>query len=643
MAQFIQPSQLPEVQGTIGQQQIVQSNKPTLDKLTTPLIGFAGEVGQEYSKNKGESLVTETLEDIDKARAVAEQGNFVAGDTVPPSVKLDQKEWNMIAGAVQAGTMSRENARLLASSRLRSRIAEEPLFAKQIRQSASGVLGFNIESEGAQQYFASFATNADIASAQASLEDKERTKKMNEARRGFEVGLFESVESGYKLIVASDVSKRRMELAEQQLTMNGMTSQEFASQFVQEEQVTAWGQTLGEIKAFEIENGKPIDAVAFNRILDERKQDAVSRFNASWRKGKAPINTPEYDRAVANVTKEYDAMKEYAEAYGIDKLTSVQIERNIQARALYGDKFFPQMKFIVQEFGQQVASDYIRLAGLNDVQRKRMFADNPRLEEAYNLLGLDSGAFNKMLADVGSRLIKGEPLVDQDPAVVDGVASLLHSSENQDTKKAAVQGLFEGGLQWKAISLLAKGSPRIEPQENRDTYKTQYEESLAPAIAQLSSEVILDPSLVIDVDDKGFITVRRDDAAVGIEPTVDPHGGLVENPQEVQRRMQNFRRAKQTADKINQFATGHQHGWSRVVGETAEQYRAKVEKLTKDGVANATKQRQTNQSNQVEFIGGLIEDGDLKAAERQYKLLQENFPSAYTMSWEDTLKAIMEE
>ena len=636
MAQFIQANQLSGVQGSLGQQSLVSAPEPTTADLAGPVIQAADVAGDIYSQSKAKSIVSEELENVEAARAAAESGQFGPGSDVPESLKVDQKEWDMIAGAVANGSMSREGARLLASSRLRSRIAEEPLFADRMRKAASGVLGFNIESEGARQYFSSFATNASLAQQKNAEADKEREKMMNQARRFKETGMFSSVEAGYKMLVKNNAAKMRVELAKNELAVDGINSQEFGSKFIQEEHVTAWGSFLGEVKAFETEQGKAIDGVAFSRITDERKQDAVARFNTAWGEGGAPLNTPAYDRALEGVVNIYDEMKDFSESYGVDNLTSIEIERNIQARELFGDKYFSTMKTITQNFGQQVASDVISLTGVNASQRERMFKNNEQLRNAYGLAGADPAEFNKVLGTVGVDILEGNSLEGKDPAVVDAAATFLYNSGNKATMKATVQSMFEGGQVWKGTSLAASKDPRQTPQENIDTLNRQYKEGVKPLMTQLSNISASDPTINFSIGGDGKVVVSQD-SAQGAMPNVDPTSGLVTNPRQVQARLLSFRNAKQTANKLNTFAQAHNNGWSGQFGETLDEYSLRVEKLGKDGTVNAQAAliKQTNAS--MGLVADLIGNNKTDEAEEEYNQLREDSPLLYRYSFDEVL------
>lgn len=640
-SQFIQASQMSPIQGSIGQQSIVTSNEPTNADLIAPVLKTADMAGDLYSESKAKSIVNEEIENIDRVRAEAEKGQFTSGDPVPESLKADQKEWDMMAGAVQSGVMSRENARLIASSRIRARIAEEPFFADRMRKAASGVLGFNIESEGAQQYFNSFATNASIAQQQNASVDKEREKLMNEARRYKEVGIFDTVEEGYQLLVKNEAATARLSLSENELSMGGIDAQKHGSNFVQEEQVKGWGTLLGEVKAFEKNEGKPIDGVAFSRIINERRQDAKARLNASWTAGGAPLNTPAYDKALNNTLSIYDEMEEYANLVGVDNLTKVQIERNVQARELFGDKYFSTMKTLAQ-IDRNFANDVVAMAGMTPSQRERMFVNNPKLRDAYGLATSDPQEFNKLLAGAGTSLLTGEGLADHDPNVIDAAAQFMNENGSKEARAAAVQSLFRGGYEWKGSSLASSKSPRQSSPETIQTLTRQYKEGLKPAMDQLTDIIARDPTIHYEVGTDGKISVTQT-TEQGAIPTIDPVSGLTENPREVQARLLSFRNAKQTADKINVFAQALGNEWSAEFGDTLDEYAVKLETLGKSGINEANTRRIETTNKAMAGVAGLIMDNDTKGAEAEYNRLRNENPLLYPYTFDEVLDEAMGE
>ena len=119
MVQFVQSDRLGQVQGSAGSQQVVQNQGPTLGErisaATETVGGVIQTAGNIYGENQAKDIVEDEIEQMDRAVAIAETGRFAPGDDVPESLKMDQKEWDMLSSAVRSGTMSRERAKLIVS------------------------------------------------------------------------------------------------------------------------------------------------------------------------------------------------------------------------------------------------------------------------------------------------------------------------------------------------------------------------------------------------------------------------------------------------------------------------------------------------------------------------------------------------
>jgi hypothetical protein len=640
MAQFIQSDQLAPTQGTIGNQGIVNKAPtpvgPSIESATNGLLGVADMAGDIYGEIKGKAIAKESVEELDAARAEAEKMRFTSGEDVPEGLNVDQNEWDMMARAVQTGSMSREDARLIASSRIRSKIAQQPLFADRIRRAASGVVGFNIESLGAQEYFSSFATEASLAKQRSDNASSAQGKMWDRAGALAGVGMFATQQEAYTMLVKEDGYKAQKSLAENELAIKGIDSQQFATRFNNANQVSAWGTTLGEVRAFEAIEGKPIDGVAFSRIIDERKQEAIEEFNAGWSKGDSPTGTPEYNRGLAVLTNQYAEMKDFVDVYGVDNLNKVSIQRSVQAREIYGDNFFSKMKTITQNMGQQVASDVLKLSSLSTSQRERMFTGNQPLRDAYELLGQDPDTFNRTLTNTGISLMEGGDLSTQDPVILDAAATELYNSGDKETQTAVVKGLFAGALNWKGTSLAASKSPRVSDQEVVKIYKRQYEEGVVPAVKQFTDQITSNPFLSWSVDTDGMLNVEQVQSAPDVNRT--SFGGLAPDPREAQNRLLQGKRAQQTADKLNQFAKGHRNGWSAVVGESLDQYTNRLTTLVGEGVVDSDNTKTTAVNTEIDDIVTLMENNDLDFAKRRYEKLRDFYPFDVTASWEDVLE-----
>lgn len=635
MAQFIQSNQLTPVQGSAGQQQVVQNQGPTLGeglasvlKNTGSLLDVAGDV---YSENQAKSIVNEEIQNLDKARSIAEKGKFTAGDPVPESIKLDQKQWDMLATAVQSGALSQDKARLIASSRLRTRIAEEPFFADRMRKAASGVLGFNIESEAAQQYFTSLPTEAQLNSTSAK---SQYAKYADQAQAWKSAGVIENVDEGIQWLAKADMLETQNKVAEVQAEAGIRNANDVANTLIQNHNAVAWSTFLGDMKAEEAQTGQPIKPEEFTRKLDNQRVLFKQRFDNAWVKSGGDLNTPEYNRQLDALNQQYADMKEFANTYGIDNVLKLNVERQNRLFEAAGQQMFPQLTLITKTFGQQTASDLINLAATNSTKRDLLMKQNPELAAAFNLMNQDPKLFNNKLMQVGSKVIRGENLSDEDPALVDYTVKALHDSGSQETKATTIQTLADQGYNWKSLSVLADSRAYLEPEVNKEYFKTQYNQGLPAAVNQLALELQATPGISAEVNDSGDVVVVTDVAGGAGMPQTGT-GGLITNPQETQAQIVAVNRAKSLADKINLFNKAMGRGYSQVVGTTKDQYKVDLKKKLNDSINNI-KTQQTNQM-QTDF-NSQVANGDLETAQSTYEKMRQQNPDLYNLTWEQVVQ-----
>lgn len=633
MAQFIQSNQLSPIQGSAGQQSVVQDQSPTLGEGISSAVknigGMIDTAGNVYGQNRAQSIVNEELENIDRARGIAESGQFTAGDAVPDSLKMDQKEWDMLATAVQSGTMSREKARLLASSRLRTRIAEEPFFADRMRKAASGLVGFNIESEGAQQYFASFQTASQLSGGGNDYLNGIREK----AEAWHALGIIDSVEAGMQYQAKLDRTEAENQMAEFQAQAGARSAGDMANTLITNHNSVAWGSFLGDIKATESETGQPVKPEEFTRVLRTQKQVFKERFDNSWIEAGGDLNSEEYNRHLSRINNEYQQMEDFVNEYGIDNVMKLKIERQEQLFDLLGQQMFPQLTMISRTFGQQVTSDLINMSTLDSSKRDLLMKQNPELATAFNLMNQDSKQFTEKMMGVAGKLLNGDELAGEDEAFLNPVASDLHKNGGADTKEGVIRGLADQGLDWKGLSLLADSRAYLEPEGNKKYFKTQYDQGMPAAVQQLAVELQANPAIRATVDESGNVIVAQDSAGGAMAQTGP--GGLVQDPQAVQGQIVAFNRARQLADKINLFTKGMNRGYDQVVGKTRDQHTIDLRNMLNENVTNVQQSAITQVETQLNTA---VANNDVDAAKSHYARLQEMNPALYTDSWESVLQ-----
>lgn len=633
MVQPIQSNQLSPIQGSIGQQRVVQEQGPTIGSIASNAVQQGANtvdmVGDIYAKNEAQALVENTIEEVDAAVAAAERGakENTFSKKAPQELAVNNDEWLMIQNAVASGAMTQEKARLIASSRLRTRIAEQPLFADKLRQAASGVLGFNIESEAARQYFAALPTEA---AARGGSGRQTYQQKIDEQATAIANTIGVDFETARRTLVTADFAEQQKSALASQLQMGAISAQKYTSDMEVEDQKTAFATLMGEVRAFEAENGKPIDNLAFGRILDERKQVYIEQFNKGWTDANGTLNSPEYTRALTSINQRYDQYKEYIDSVGVDNITAVELERTERARQALGDQFFGPMKFVRENFGDRVMSDMVNLASLSDAQRDLVLSRSPQLQQAWQFLNGDPQRFTQTMSSAAQKMLSGQELTEVESNFADYVVKEITTTGSDESKDALVDGLFRSGLPWKGLSSISANSPRLETAERKQYFKTMFEQDLEPTLKQFAAEMTASPAFRWEVGSDGKLMVINDNPAGGL-PAVAP-GGLITNPAEQQRDIVAFNRAKQVADKINLFAEGLNNGWSRELNTSLGEYINLVNTSVSEAETVVQNLRAEQEGNR--FLG-LVESGQIEEAREAYSEMQSRNPALYQRSFDD--------
>lgn len=637
MVQLIQSNQLSGIPGSAGRQQVIQDTSPTLGSAISGAIdaatGAYDAAGTIYAKNQAQSLVGEELENVDSAIAIAEKKaadeDFVAPDDMPVS----SSEFTVIENAVRSGAMSREKARLLASSRLRTRIAEQPMFADKLRQAASQVVGFNIQSEPAQQYFAAFQTNAQLA--QNGVNDY-RNKLMQEASAKAPIfGV--TTEEMYKELVMRDEIGARKEAALARQDLEGADNIETFTEINQENSKIRFTNILGTFKEQFGESGS-VDEAAAEIILAEAEAQELAELEQIWT---GDQTSTEFGRARDTISASYDQIRDYADAVGYDNLNKIGIQRAKDARTMLGDELFSTEKMLAENLGQQVSSQaFETLANITQPSRlEQMFRSNPTLGRVGAILGNPTAtkAFGGQMSEVYKKIAGGQPIEDQvneqtgvnDADVADTVLADMFSNAGEEGENAAINYLKEQGREIKPLSLLVTKAPGRATEDSKKYFQAQFKNSVPVVADRLATVLATNPALEWEITDSGKIEI------VQPQPSQDVRGGraMQEDIRRTQRQMAAYNQAQEQAEHLNLYADGISKGWGSVVESSPGEYRRSLAEMVDSGFL---KQSNVFASEAQSFVL----EGDIESAKDQFSNLQRTNPNYKNYTFEQFQEAI---
>lgn len=629
MAQFIQSEAMSPIAGNAGQFSPVQNTAPTLAEGLAQMTQTAGNIYETaadvYGTNRGQAIVEEEIENIDRARSIAESSQFTAGDPVPESINMDQKQWDLIATGVQNGTISREKARLLAASRLRTRIAEEPFFANRMRKAASGVLGFNIESEGARQYFASFQTEAQLAQAGDGLSAEVRNRRAAAAEESRLTGVPE--DKILRQMWQVDAMQRRNEIAKIEIEQGLSTAQQAFSEYNRDQTKVFFNGILGSLKEVYDTEGS-VKPEVYNQALADAKAVELENIADLW---KGNQTDPSYARAIAVVEERYDAARTLMESVDYDQLNKILIDRNSNERTLYTDKHFTDVKIISETSGQEGVRAYFDFISkmTNETQRKQMLERYPMLKRYIELNGDDPDELSNRISTVARKLIGGEQLSEEELAIAAPVVSEIHENNtgNPDLQTNLFDQLVAEGMKYSMVSIVTNKSPRSTSVDNVKNVKRIFDEELEPMVFDLSRQVSQlntaprgkfdeikgvnrfgEPSVRMEFDERGNIQLSS------LRPLSLPQGKMEE--------------LRGMAARINQYNKAFDNGWGNSLNSSKEQYQLRVKQLVERGRNSYITSEVANNFNNA------VINGAENSARTYYEELKKSSPDQYTKPFE---------
>lgn len=645
MVQVIKPNQLGDIQGSAGQRTVVNGNPPNPGELMTSLASTAAKTydtaGTVYAKNKAEEIVNEELGNVETAIAMAEKSATDEDFVKPGEMPVSDDEFTMIEGAVRSGAMTREKARLVASSRLRSRIAEEPFFADKLRQAASGVIGFNIQSEPAQQYFASFKTAASMNSSAA----KTQQQKWWDQAEAESVALGVPTESIYRQLAQESYLSREKDilLAQQQAGIASDT--DTFGQLNSKNSAVDFGNILGTMKAVFQENGS-VDEQAASQVITQAKAARLAELDQIFND---PTSSA-YLNAQKAVESRFESYSNFVNSVGFDTLNELKIDRVKRANEILGNEMFRMEKLIIQNLGSESYTQVIDLlASTTDPSRlETIFHGSPAMGKIAAMTGntVALKAFGNQIASVYKSIANGQSIGNPqggdagqgagensetgitDVNVAEGVLAEMIRADGE-TEDGAIAYMDAQGMKTKPVSMLIQKNPNRASIDSKKYFKTMYENTLPEYSTQLGEILAQNPALEWTIDERGQVQIERPQPNTNLKGTAAMNADM----RRVQRQMRGYNAATNLTQHINLYGEGVNKGWGTVVETTAPELRRNIANTIDKGYVR-------HQQAVITEAGNLVLDRDVEAAREAFLEVQalDDRYSGYTFEqWQEAI------
>lgn len=635
-----QSNQLSQLQGDIGNQAIIQDSSPSvgkaLDQFTSTAMNTLDTMSKTIAVDKGNALAIEEIENVDKAIAEGERlGAFTEETTeVPETVKMAQEEWDMLSQAVRSGQMNQTTAELVASAGVRKRIAKEPLFARQMRQAASSVLGFNIESKGAQEYFNSFPTRAELAANNKNKYLSDMRDKA--AARAPALGM--DTDTLLTEMLHADARADQLDSIKNELEMGLISDSQAASRVSKLDSEEALGNILSEIKLAS-NNGEPVDNIVLGNMITTRQEQFLGGLRKNYQ---GDINGPEFQRIENSVKARYDGYRDFIDSVGIDNIEQVGLDRMARLRQQIGDRFMNDIQIISEVGGQEAVSQYFTLMSgdLNDTQRAQLLEQFPILKRFAGIAGASNEELKEMLANATTNVLTGRPLSENDKGVIDPVVTKMYNEGNDSTKTNVLDTLRREGMKTKLHSVVFNKSPNHAPVDAVQDIKKDFEKDLPLVYQQVGR--------IMSEHEGAFEAYIKEDGTVGIKFNSDYFANYRLTGQEKldaqnkgftrlnrEKEIDTLREINEIMPKIQQYFKGLDNGWGRVLGVDKEELALQAtQNITKErdkylSVKAGERSRELATALRTNMIGGNVDK-----AREIYEKIQEANPEGFNNNFE---------
>lgn len=229
----------------IGQQQIVQGQTAStlqgLDKAVGIAASGLSTLGQIAGKKQAESIVNQSAQqalainksDVAKYDSFAQQSPETAGKTDSnfidsynqfkkqnPELEISKQDFETLRTAKGQGKLTGTAVEMFAAAKAREAIRRNPFLANPIRQAASNLLGFNVETAGAKFIIDQLNTQAHQRSSGATYIDK-----INEKAVGIATYTGGDPKDIAKDLVEHDAAISRKEALDAKLAVQGYATE----------------------------------------------------------------------------------------------------------------------------------------------------------------------------------------------------------------------------------------------------------------------------------------------------------------------------------------------------------------------------------------------------------------------------------
>lgn len=500
MTTFVQ--QVEGVQPTdIGNQQIVKKDLSYLNtaaKAVDQTIQGADVVGTAIGKQRATDLVSEAQQTVDAERAEAEEFAKLEALGNDAGAKEVARKTALLEKGVAQGRITRENARLRVADLVTKGIEESPLLANKIRESATRLLGFNPQSEAAQQFFGSFQPSG----TQEKMGTREKQAQFISANTDM------SLSASRQLVAQQEMIAAQKSIRADQLALGDMTADEALAQRSIEDDLEGTNAVFGDAIALQRE-GKAINADTWAQLATKHENAFVQATLEEYRAAGTRITSAQESKVRENAKARYSRLTEQLQGFDQGFLNKQNLERLVTSQKLFGAQAMPVFSTLVNSFGDRIGSQildlYANAAGKPERLQAALGA-NPALAPFVTMLSQDPKGFTQQMNN--SLLKLNNPTNDltaTDAGLIDVFLKTVVEKVNPEDRQSVIEKLANKGLTTKAASVLSNAGPIGATPQEVQFMKNEWQAAKSGLPQQVAALIAELPDSSIELTPQGLV------------------------------------------------------------------------------------------------------------------------------------------
>lgn len=501
MVSFVQQTEGARPTG-IGDQQIVKKDLSYIDSINSAIdstfkaIDIAGDIS---SKATAKDLVTSAQAAVESERKESEE--FAALDALgdDAGAKEVARKTALLEKGVAQGRITRENARLRVTDLVTKGIEESPIFASKIRNSASRLLGFDLQSEATKQFFGSF-------------EPSGSAKKVNprEAQAQFmsdNLGL--PITSTRQLVAQQEELSLRKSIRADKLELGDMTADQALAERSIEDSLEGVNNIFGEALALQREGGE-INADTWAQLTSKHENAFVNATLEEYRASGLNITSEQEAKVRSNASARYKVLNEQISKFDSSFLNKQNLERLVTTQKLFGAQAMPVFSTLINSFGDRIGSQIIDMYANAAGKPERLqaaLAANPALAPFVDLLSQDPEGFTKRMNSSLLKLNSPEvgDITAEDSGFIDLFLNQVGTTAPPKERESVIEKLANKGMPTKAASVLAKAGRTAATPKEVQFMKGEWAATKAGVPQQIAALIAELPNSTIELTAQGLV------------------------------------------------------------------------------------------------------------------------------------------